>query len=185
MSADRDKSKIFYYRQTHKGKNYTLQDYWQPGDALREGDRELLREVQEFYQKNGYSPRKEDMKPQLVCKLKSRFRIWKNVILAAGLPPANSAEMQLKRKEAKEVHFSYFRNEKCEYFPCHPNADPENHNCLFCYCPLYMLGDQCGGAFRYTKSGRKDCSECTLPHRRENYEYMMAKCAEIGERMKK
>ena len=101
MSADRDKSKIFYYRQTHKGKNYTLQDYWQPGDALREEDRELLREVQEFYRKNGYSPRKEDMKPQVVCKLKSRFRIWKNVILAAGLPDLNSAEMQQKRKEAK------------------------------------------------------------------------------------
>lgn len=102
MSKDKDKSKIFYYRQTHKGKNYNLQDFWKPGDDLWEEDRELLREVQEFYQKNGYSPRKEDMKPQVVCKLKSRFRIWKNVILAAELPDLNSAEMQRKRKGAQE-----------------------------------------------------------------------------------
>lgn len=92
------------------------------------------------------------------------------------------------RKSAQQTrvqHYSYFRNEKCEYFPCHQDADPENHNCLFCYCPLYTLGDKCGGAFQYTKSGRKDCSNCTLPHRRENYEYVMEKCEEIGKLMKK
>lgn len=96
-------------------------------------------------------------------------------------------ERRIKKlaKQSETQRAAYFRNEKCEYFPCHPGADPENHNCLFCYCPLYMLGDQCGGAFRYTKSGRKDCSDCTLPHRRENYDYMMAKCAEIGEAMKR
>ena len=111
MSTDKDKSKIFYYRQTQKGRNYTLRDYWKPGDVWRESDRELLQEVQEFYQKNGYSPRKEDMKPQIVGKLKSRFRIWKNVILAAGLPDLNSAEMQQKRKSAQE------------------NAGPEKNDC--------------------------------------------------------
>ncbi|MBE5892744.1 MAG: hypothetical protein E7286_05115 [Lachnospiraceae bacterium] len=102
MSTDKDKSKIFYYRQTHKGKNYSTQDFWRPGDALKEEDEVLLREVKAFYQKNGFSPRKEDIKPQIVSKLKSRFRIWKNVILAAGLPELNSAEMQQKRKDAGE-----------------------------------------------------------------------------------
>ena len=41
-------------------------------------------------------------------------------------------------------------------------------NCLFCYCPLYMLGRKCGGNFTYLESGVKDCSECLVPHRREN-----------------
>lgn len=101
MSTDKDKSKIFYYRQASKGHNYSTRNYWRPGDAIKEEDEALLQEVKAFYQKNGYSPRKEDMKPQLVCKLKSRFRIWKNVILAAGLPDLNSAEMQQKRKGVK------------------------------------------------------------------------------------
>ena len=101
MSTDKDKSKIFYYRQSSKGHNYSPQNFWCPGDILKEEDEALLQEVKAFYQKNGYSPRKEDMKPQLVCKLKSRFRIWKNVILAAGLPDMNSAEMQQKRKIAQ------------------------------------------------------------------------------------
>ena len=37
-----------------------------------------------------------------------------------------------------------FGHKKCEYFPCHKGADPEDFNCLFCYCPLYALGDKCG-----------------------------------------
>ena len=102
MSTDKDKSKIFYYRQTHKGKNYSPQDFWCPGDALTQEDEALLQEVKEFFRQNGYSPRKEDLKSQTVCILKSRFRIWKNVILAAGLPDLNSAEMQQKRKDARE-----------------------------------------------------------------------------------
>lgn len=35
--------------------------------------------------------------------------------------------------------YSYFSHKKCEFFPCHKNADSEDFNCLFCYCPLYML----------------------------------------------
>ena len=40
-------------------------------------------------------------------------------------------------------HYAYFSNTACEYYPCHPDADPDNFNCLFCYCPLYMLGREC------------------------------------------
>ena len=66
-------------------------------------------------------------------------------------------------------HYAFFQNRACEYFPCHSGADAENFNCLFCYCPLYALGRGCGGAFTYTERGIKDCSACTVPHRRENY----------------
>ena len=47
-------------------------------------------------------------------------------------------------------HYKFFQNRECEYFPCHEGADPETFSCLFCYCPLYALGDQCGGCFSYT-----------------------------------
>ena len=32
------------------------------------------------------------------------------------------------------------------------------------YRPLYALGDTCGGAFRYSASGVKVCTDCTLLH---------------------
>ena len=46
-------------------------------------------------------------------------------------------------------HYSFFRNQECEFFPCHKTDDPDNFNCLFCYCPLYALKDKCGGNFTY------------------------------------
>lgn len=64
---------------------------------------------------------------------------------------------------------SFFQNKDCAYFPCHANADRESFNCLFCYCPLYALGDSCGGNFTYTEDGIKDCSFCLRPHKKENY----------------
>ncbi len=76
-------------------------------------------------------------------------------------------------------HYKFFCNRECEYFPCHANADPENFNCLFCYCPLYALGENCGGNFRYVKNGIKDCSLCLFPHRRENYEKIIARYKDI------
>ena len=85
--------------------------------------------------------------------------------------------------EGKE--YSYFSHKNCEYFPCHKGADPENFNCLFCYCPLYALGDKCGGNFRFTESGIKDCTECKLPHRRENFGYVTGKYSELAEIVRK
>ena len=73
----------------------------------------------------------------------------------------------------------YFQNRDCAYFPCHQGADPKNFNCLFCYCPLYALGDQCDGAFTYTENGIKDCSRCLIPHRGENYDRIMEKMAQV------
>ena len=83
--------------------------------------------------------------------------------------------------EWRNKGFSYFCNTQCEYFPCHQGADPETFSCLFCYCPLYCLGDKCGGAFRYTESGIKDCSACLRPHRRENYSAICGKMREVLE----
>ncbi len=71
-------------------------------------------------------------------------------------------------------YYSYFQNKSCEYFPCH-NCDSEHFNCLFCYCPLYSMGDKCGGVFLYTKDGIKDCSDCLIPHTKDGYEYINSK----------
>ena len=79
--------------------------------------------------------------------------------------------------------YSFFSHRRCEYFPCHPTGASENFNCLFCYCPLYALGRACGGNFRYTEKGVKNCSRCTLPHRRESYGYIIAKLREMVRQM--
>ena len=86
-----------------------------------------------------------------------------------------------KRKEWEGKGYSIFCNKACEYFPCHETKDPDNFNCLFCYCPLYALGDKCGGNFRFTEHGIKDCSNCTLPHQRKNFGYVTSKFQEIVE----
>ena len=76
-------------------------------------------------------------------------------------------------------HYSYFTHKKCEYFPCHPSADPDNFNCLFCYCPLYPLGKDCGGTFDDLPHGYQDCSRCLYPHKRENYDTIVQRYQEI------
>lgn len=81
--------------------------------------------------------------------------------------------------------FSFFCNRQCEYFPCHQTDDPENFNCLFCYCPLYVLGPDCGGQFQYLENGVKDCSACTLPHRRSSYGYITRRYQDIVAAMRK
>ena len=46
----------------------------------------------------------------------------------------------------------FFNNHECKYFPCHTMPDKDNFNCLYCYCPLYPLGDKCGGNFKYIEN---------------------------------
>ena len=55
----------------------------------------------------------------------------------------------MEKKYWEDKEYAYFSHKKCEFFPCHKNADPDDFNCLFCYCPLYLLGDECGGNFEY------------------------------------
>lgn len=76
--------------------------------------------------------------------------------------------------------YSFFTNRECEYFPCHRIAE-EDFNCLFCYCPLYALGQDCGGNFRYLPNGVKDCSDCTIPHSQGGYEYVTERFNLISE----
>lgn len=82
-------------------------------------------------------------------------------------------------------HYDFFQNRECEYFPCHPGADPETFSCLFCYCPLYALGENCGGSFRYLENDIKDCTGCLRPHRRENYASISKKVMEVLELAKR
>ena len=82
-------------------------------------------------------------------------------------------------------NYRFFQNRDCEFFPCHKIENEDSFNCLFCYCPLYALGDKCGGNFRILDGGIKDCSKCMLPHRRENYGYVTGKYHEIMELVKK
>lgn len=82
-------------------------------------------------------------------------------------------------------HYDFFQNRECEYFPCHEDAETETFSCLFCYCPLYCLGDRCRGNFQYTQEGIKDCSGCLRPHRRENYGSICEQMSEVLELAKK
>ena len=74
---------------------------------------------------------------------------------------------------------SYFANTACAYYPCHKTA-AEEFNCLFCYCPLYALGTDCGGNFVFLENGVKDCSACTIPHEKGGYEYVLSHWEKIA-----
>lgn len=76
-------------------------------------------------------------------------------------------------------YFKFFSHTKCEFFPCHDVSDENGFNCLFCYCPLYALGEKCGGDFEYLENGVKSCSNCTVPHRKDAYEVIISKCSEL------
>ena len=90
-----------------------------------------------------------------------------------------------KRTKVETNNYMFFSHKDCEFFPCHATEHPENFNCLFCYCPLYALGDQCGGNFQYTDNGIKDCSNCLVPHGKNSYSYIISKFPEISELAKK
>lgn len=76
-----------------------------------------------------------------------------------------------------EASYRFYTNKACKYLPCHKTKDLENFNCLFCYCPLYMLQEKCGGNFKIVK-GVKDCSNCLIPHNPNGYEYVNKKLGE-------
>lgn len=83
------------------------------------------------------------------------------------------------------MSYKYFENKECEYFPCHKGANSDNFNCLFCFCPLYALGEECGGNTTYLENGVKDCSNCTFPHNKDNYNKIMEKLGKVVEITKK
>ena len=77
--------------------------------------------------------------------------------------------------------YRFFQNTACQYFPCHKVKDDSSFNCLFCYCPLYALGEKCGGNCIYTKEGIKDCSNCLIPHNPKGYDYINDKFCLVAE----
>jgi len=79
----------------------------------------------------------------------------------------------------------FYQNRNCAYYPCHEGADSGNFNCFHCYCPLYALGEKCGGGFRYTEKGIKDCSACLLPHLPGGNEYIVNKLPLLAELVRK
>jgi Zn-finger protein len=82
------------------------------------------------------------------------------------------------------VNFKFFQHRDCEYFPCHEVKNPENFNCLFCYCPLYALGSECGGNFSYTDKGIKNCMSCSFPHQQENFDLVLEKLRVLIEQLR-
>ncbi len=103
------------------------------------------------------------------------------IILINGM-----TESQKKgRKELKQEpkNFRFFSHKECEFFPCHEVKDTEQFNCLFCYCPLYALGKDCGGKFIYNE-GVKDCTNCLIPHSPGGYDYVTGKFSKIVDFMK-
>ena len=83
-------------------------------------------------------------------------------------------------RKRNEKAYAFFQNRDCEKFPCHGGVAEKEFNCLFCYCPLYALGEQCGGNYHYTEKGSKSCIDCAFPHRRENYDKILARYPEIA-----
>ncbi|TDT72434.1 hypothetical protein EV215_0240 [Hypnocyclicus thermotrophus] len=69
-------------------------------------------------------------------------------------------------------NYKFFQNKNCEYFPCHKDVAQENFNCLFCFCPLYLLDKKCGGNYKYINN-IKDCSNCNVPHIKGNYDLIL------------
>lgn len=73
------------------------------------------------------------------------------------------------------MSYKFFCNRECEFFPCHKVENTEEFNCLFCYCPLYSLGTECGGNPVFLENGIKDCSNCMFPHKKQNYDKIIEK----------
>lgn len=82
------------------------------------------------------------------------------------------AAIKLRKEDGAMKQYTRVQNKKCEYFPCHSGIEAKEFNCLFCYCPLYGLKEDCGGDFVYLENGMKDCSGCRIPHERDGYEYI-------------
>lgn len=78
-------------------------------------------------------------------------------------------------------NYKFNQHQDCEYFPCH-KIEKAYFNCLFCYCPLYALKDQCGGNPNFLEDGTKDCSNCTLSHSgTKGYDFIMRNISKILE----
>lgn len=80
--------------------------------------------------------------------------------------------------------FNHFQNRECRYFPCHGkergtgSVPVEDFNCLFCYCPLYLVED-CGGKYTMEDYG-KNCMECTRNHDKDSWKFIVSRIRELS-----
>lgn len=81
--------------------------------------------------------------------------------------------------------YRFFNHRECEFFPCHKTEKTDEFNCLFCYCPLYALGEDCEGNFTFTENGIKDCTGCLIPHSKGGFDYIMERFPKITELIRK
>ena len=77
-----------------------------------------------------------------------------------------------------ENSYRFYRNTACDYFPCHKVENEDEFNCMFCYCPLYLL-EECGGNHMWN-DGVKDCSNCLVPHKPNGYDHINKKLMDIN-----
>ena len=82
-----------------KLKKITMQ--WKPGQPLTEEDRELLRPLLDAARERGHTPRVQDVSNS--AEIKTRFRTWKNALVAAGLPLYSAAEQEVLRQIAVDL----------------------------------------------------------------------------------
>ena len=118
------------------------------------------------------------------CAFAVEKRPWQSGKTAMAVFAFHNKERRRGRgmeREAQEKprQYAFFQHRTCEYFPCHPGVPEEEFNCLFCYCPLYALGENCGGKFTFTRRGIKNCTACTVPHWRKNYSAILRKIGEV------
>lgn len=75
---------------------------WNPGDPLTDADIELLQPLIDKAQEIGMTPTTREIPTS--AKIKSRFRLWKYAVMAAGLPSLNSTEqIQIRQARAESL----------------------------------------------------------------------------------
>lgn len=72
--------------------------------------------------------------------------------------------------------YKFYSNKECFYFPCHKikEENESKFNCMFCFCPLYLMGTECGGNYKYIEE-IKDCSDCFIPHKEDAHTIIVGK----------
>jgi len=82
----------------------------------------------------------------------------------------------------KTDNYKFFSHKQCEFYPCHEGYNDKDMNCLWCYCPLQTKPSCPGirdGSAKFLSNGYKDCSNCTFPHDKENYNEMLKELNEM------
>jgi Zn-finger protein len=72
--------------------------------------------------------------------------------------------------------YKFFQNKQCVYFPCHKGISTDKFNCMYCFCPQYLIKD-CIGKPKWVGHFNKikDCSNCLVNHGPNSYEAIVEK----------